>query len=62
MTTTAHPHDDFCLPRPGEDEPRIETYPVPRYGEDGKPQVGAVLVRRCVECGNATYDGVLRQG
>jgi hypothetical protein len=59
--TTAHPHTDFCRPRPGEEQPRIERYRVPWYGNNGD-RVGSVQVQRCVECGNATYDGVLREG
>ncbi len=60
MTTAAAPvHADFCLPRPGEDAPRIEAYPASRYDEQGLV-VGTVRVVRCVECGNATYDGVQR--
>ncbi len=29
-------HEDWCSKRPGADEPRIESYTVPRYREDGK--------------------------
>jgi hypothetical protein len=60
-TSTAHPHDSICLPRPGEDEPRIERYVIPTYSPDGTSRVGGTTVERCVECGNATYDGVLRE-
>ncbi len=63
MTTdTALVHADFCTPRPGEDRPRIERYHAPRYGEDGLTPLGSVLVGRCLECGAASYDGLLRQG
>ncbi len=60
MTTAAAPtHAEFCLPRPGEDAPRIETYGAPRYNEQGY-LVSTVRVVRCQECGAATYDGVQR--
>lgn len=52
-------HADFCLPRPGEDAPRIEAYRAPKYGPDGLTPAGSASVVRCVECAFATYDGVL---
>jgi hypothetical protein len=58
-STAAIPHAPFCLPRPGEDAPRQETYRLPRYSDEGHA-IGSVRVDRCVECGNATYDGVQR--
>jgi hypothetical protein len=61
MTATTQPnHAEYCLPRPGEDAPRIETYRSPKYAQDGITPAGSVLTVRCVECGNATYDGVQR--
>lgn len=48
-------HEEFCLPRPGEQEPRMETYP--HMGDD--PETGRSApthdVTRCLECGAATY-------
>ena len=60
MITTTFEHQKWCLPRPGEDAPRMERYSIPRYGDDGKMKVADVLCLRCMECGNATYDGVKR--
>ncbi len=59
-TPSALLHERFCLPRPGASAPRIEVYDAARYGEDGITQVGVIRVTRCIECGNATYDGVAR--
>ncbi|MDP9459580.1 MAG: hypothetical protein M3Q22_04750 [Actinomycetota bacterium] len=61
MTTTTLEHSAYCLPRPGEDGPRVESYGVATYNRDGTAQVGSMRVVRCVECGNATYDGVQRE-
>lgn len=58
-TATAHPHAEYCMPRPGADGPRIESWRAPKTGPDGAP-TGSVQVVRCVECGEATYDGVRR--
>ena len=48
-------HEDFCLPRPGATEPRLERYV--HLGDD--PKSGRSLpthdVIRCLECGAATY-------
>jgi hypothetical protein len=48
-------HEDFCLPRPGEKEPRIEGFVA--YEDDA--QTGrtrpAAAVTRCLECGAASY-------
>ena len=48
-------HEEFCLPRPGESEPRIESYP--HLADD--PKTGRSQpthdVTRCLECGAATY-------
>ena len=61
MTTATQPnHAAFCMSRPGEDAPRIETWRAPKYGKDGITPAGSVLICRCTECGNATYDGVQR--
>ncbi len=61
MTTTTLEHAAFCLPRAGEDWPRVETYGIPTYSQDGTRQVGSIRCQRCVECGNASYDGVMRE-
>ncbi len=57
MTTAALEHEPFCLPRPGEDTPRIEKYSAYRYNEQGYA-VSTIQVVRCTECGAATYNGV----
>ena len=48
-------HEEFCLPRPGQAEPRIEVYP---HYED-HPKSGRAYqthtVTRCIECGAARY-------
>jgi hypothetical protein len=54
-------HAPYCTPRPGEDGPRMETYGAPVYSADGKTQIGSTRVVRCVECANASYDGVLKE-
>ncbi len=61
MTTTTLEHAVFCKPGRGEDGPRVESYGVPTYSQDGTKQVGTIRVERCVECGNAIYDGVQRE-
>lgn len=58
VTAATLEHKKFCLPRPDEDAPRIETYPLPRYKQDGITLDHKVTVVRCTECGVATYDGV----
>lgn len=54
MTATVR-HEDFCLPRPGEKEPRVEGYV--HMGDD--PTTGRSApthdVTRCLECGAANY-------
>lgn len=48
-------HEEFCLPRPGEKEPRLEGFTA--YEDDA--QTGrtrpAAVVTRCLECGAASY-------
>lgn len=48
-------HEEFCLPRPGEDKPRLEEYP---YLNDD-PATGRSYithkVTRCMECGASHY-------
>ena len=49
-------HEEFCLPRPGADEPRVESYSP--LGDDlatGRSRPVAV-VTRCVECGATHYE------
>ena len=48
-------HEDFCLPRPGESEPRVESYV--HMGDDPASGRSAPThdVTRCLECGAATY-------
>lgn len=50
-------HERFCLPRPGETAPRIETYTAERTGSDGVTVLSRPLVTRCIECGAETVDG-----
>jgi len=58
MMTSTIQHEKFCLPRPGEAEPRTETYTADRYSEDdGITVVGLATVSRCIECGARTVDG-----
>ena len=51
-------HEEFCLPRPGLTEPRIESY---NYFDDD-PKSGRSRathrVTRCLECGAANYQPI----
>ncbi len=49
-SVTAVMHEPFCLPRPGEEEPRMEGYRLPRYADDGTTVVGHATIQRCIEC------------
>ncbi len=49
-------HADFCQPRPGETEPRIESYLAERTNEAGFV-IARPRVVRCMECGNQTVTG-----
>lgn len=49
-------HADFCLPRPGEDEVRMESYTLDRTGPDGVTVVGTSFCQRCIECGAQVID------
>ncbi len=58
-TTVINPrlrHEEFCLPRPDETAPRIETFPYlqdnPATGRSTKTHT----VTRCLECGAANYE------
>ncbi len=47
-------HELFCLPRPDEDGPRIESYTASgSLTPDGRERKW--LVTRCQECGAASY-------
>ncbi len=58
MTTSTHlvEHASFCLPRPGELEPRIEAFSVAVSDAAGAP-LGRRDVVRCIECASETVDG-----
>lgn len=47
-------HEEFCLPRPGSDEPRIESYL--HYEDDprGGRSTPTYRITRCIECGAQT--------
>jgi len=50
-TTNAVKHEPFCLPRPGETEPRMETFLTTRYDPDGVTVIARLRCTRCQECG-----------
>jgi len=57
VTTPSKPairHEEFCLPRPDELEPRIERYTAYRDNASGRSEP-ALTVDRCLECGAAKY-------
>lgn len=43
-------HEPYCLPRPDEREPRIETYRAERTDTDGRV-ISRPTIVRCQECG-----------
>lgn len=43
-------HEDYCLPRPGADAPRIESYRSERTDDTGRV-TSRPVVTRCIECG-----------
>jgi len=47
-------HEEFCLPRPGASEPRIESYPFYGDGQQGGRPVATHIITRCIECGAQT--------
>lgn len=51
-------HEEFCLPRPGADEPRIESFPY--YGDDAATGRSRITHRitRCMECGASHYEQI----
>ncbi len=44
-------HEEFCLPRPGADAPRIESYPFYSDGQAGGRPAVTHIITRCIECG-----------
>lgn len=49
-------HEEFCLPRPGEDGPRVESYSyLADDPKSGRSQPTA-QVTRCIECGATHYE------
>ncbi len=58
MTTASNvvEHEPFCLPRPGELEPRVEEFSVGVSDASGAP-LGSRHVVRCQECGSQAVDG-----
>lgn len=58
MTTATNlvEHEDFCLPRPGELEPRMEAFSVAISDATGAT-LGHAHVVRCLECASQTVDG-----
>ncbi len=57
MSASLLDHEPFCLPRPGEPEPRTERYTTNREAPDGRV-LARVLTTRCIECGATEYDEV----
>ncbi len=57
MSATLLDHEIWCLPRPGEAEPRVERYTANREDTDGHV-VARILCTRCLECGKIEYDEV----
>lgn len=47
-------HEEFCLPRPGEKEPRLEGFVAYEDDVAGRTRP-AMFVTRCLECGAASY-------
>ncbi len=57
MSTTDNlPHELYCRPREGEDEPRIESFTVARTDDRGRV-ISRPRITRCVECGSQTVQG-----
>lgn len=48
-------HEEFCLPRPNADSPRIEGFVAYQDAATGR-SVPAAFVTRCLECGATTYE------
>lgn len=47
-------HEHYCMPRPGQEHPRIESFNATRVDRNGA-DAGSVRVTRCIECGSARY-------
>lgn len=57
-TLPALRHEVFCLPRPDLDEPRIEGFVHYMDDPDSGRSRASHNVRRCVECGVASYQPI----
>lgn len=49
-------HEEFCLPRPGADGPRVESYPYLADDVASGRSRPVATVTRCIECGATHYD------
>jgi len=49
-------HEKFCMPRPGETEPRIESFTAERTDPAGRV-TSRPTVTRCCECGSQVVEG-----
>lgn len=54
MTLDQVAHEQFCLPRPDQKEPRMEGFVVYKDDESGRSRPSS-FCSRCLECGAATY-------
>ena len=54
ITPTKVRHEAFCLPRPNEQAPRIESYVALSDDPGGRSRPTHDVVR-CLECGAASY-------
>ncbi len=52
-------HESYCLPRPGETEPRVESYRIEQYDDAGSVVINRPQVTRCIECGAHQVTGAL---
>jgi hypothetical protein len=48
-------HEEFCLPRPGSDAPRVEQFAAMSDDPKTGKSTATHTVTRCLECGAATY-------
>lgn len=48
-------HEEFCLPRPGEQAPRIERFTATSDDPTTGKSIPTHDVMRCLECGAANY-------
>lgn len=49
-------HEEFCLPRPNADAPRVESYPYLADDLSTGRSRPVAIVTRCVECGATHYE------